>query len=447
MDLLKILAQRVFLPLSRKREGFGVVPIFNELQRTQYLPPEQLKELQWERLRNLLREAYDNVPYYGKLMAEHGLTPDDIRDFSDFRRLPCLTKSDIRRHKDEMLSKRFKNENLVPKKTGGSTGVPLHLLWDREATAAKQAATMRHDGWAGYAPGEKFARIWGADVGSDSFRARLYNALVTRCLALDALSMDEKSIREFAEGLRRKRPKHLFGHAHSLYVLARNFENMNITDLSIESIVSTAEVLTEGEREKIEAVFGAKVFDRYGCEELSMVASECEHHEGLHINAEQLYLELGAAAAGEPRDIIITDLTNYAMPFIRYQVEDMSEFIEEPCPCGRTLPRLKKLFGRQADFLYTPDGKMLSGISIMDHFAIDIPGVWQVQVVQDNIDHLHFRIIKTEEFGEQSHAAMAETVPRFFGPGMKYDIEFVEELERTPRGKYKFSICEIDKPN
>jgi phenylacetate-CoA ligase len=167
----------------------------------------------------------------------------------------------------------------------------------------------------------------------------------------------------------------------------------------------------------------------------------------MHLHSEGLYIELeGGDGVEEPAELIITDLTNKAMPLIRYKTEDMALPMDGSCSCGRTLPRVKKIFGRHSDFLYTPEGRMLSGVSIMVNLAIEIPGIWQVQVEQDRLDHLTFRIVRTGQFGEQSLAMLAEAVPRFFGSQMKYDVEYVEALKRTPRGKYQFSICNIEPP-
>ena len=447
MDLIRFLAQRVFLPLSRRREGFDCSPIVRHLEASQYLSADKIRERQFEQIRKLLKDSYEHVPYYRGLFKQLGATPDDIKSLDEFSQVPPLTKADVRDHQQELLSDKYNVGELIPKKTGGSTGVPLHLYWSREATAFKQAATQRHDAWSGYAPGEKLAQLWGADAGHDTLRARLYNFLVTRRLLLDTLEMDEENSLAFVDKIKRYRPRYLLGHAHSLYVLALFLESHDIGDLGIRSIISTAEVLTDGERRKIEDIFHAEIFNRYGCEELSMVASECEQHEGLHVCAEGLYVEIIDGDEDTPGELVITDLVNDAMPFIRYKIEDTATIYTTPCACGRGLPRLKKLFGRSSDFLYTPEGRMLSGISIMDHFAIDIPGVWQVQVIQDALDHLHFKIVRTEEFGESSLEKLAETVPRFFGSVMHYDVEYVESLPMTARGKYQFAISKIDKPN
>ena len=447
MDLIRFLAQRVFLPLSRRREGFDCSSIVRELEATQYLSLDKIRERQFDKIKKLLKKSYENVPYYRALFDDRCIAPDDIASFDDFHKLPALTKSDIRDHQEQLLSSKYERSALVPKKTGGSTGVPLHLYWSREATAFKQAATQHHDGWSGYTPGEKLAQLWGADAGHDTRRARLYNYLVTRRLLLDTLEMSEENSLAFVEKIKRYRPPYLLGHAHSVYILALFLEERGIGDLGIRSVICTAEVLTEGERNKIEQVFSAEVYNRYGCEELSVVASECEQHEGLHINSEGLYVEVIDGDEEKPGELVITDLVNDAMPFIRYQIEDTATVFTTPCGCGRGLPRLKKLYGRSSDFLYTPDGRMLSGISIMDHFAIDIPGVWQVQLVQDALDHLLVKIVRTEQFGEPSLCKLAQTVPEFFGNRMRYDVEYVNELPMTARGKYQFAISKIDKPS
>ncbi|HOP08136.1 MAG TPA: phenylacetate--CoA ligase family protein [candidate division Zixibacteria bacterium] len=446
MDLIKTIAQKIFIPLSWHREGFAIKPTWAALEESQYWPKEKLLELQWKRLAHIIDEAYRYVPYYREKFDEHGIRPEDIKSPDDIKKLPILTKQDIRENIDRMISERFRGERLIPKKTGGSTGVPLKLFWSVAATTAKKAATMRHDAWTGYRLGEKLAILWGAEAEDATLRFKIYNKLTSRRIALDTLQMDETTTMAFINRLRKFGAKFLFGHAHSLYIFALFVKEHGLTDLPTESILSTAEVLTENERAEIERVLQAPLFDRYGCEELSIVASECEAHEGMHLHAEGLWVETDGADETTPADLIITDLTNEAMPLIRYRLEDMATVLKGDCPCGRTLPRLGKLYGRHTDFLYTPDGRMLSGISIMVNLAIEIPGIWQVQVVQDKLDHLLFRIVKTDKFGEYSLKQLAEAVPQFFGRGMTYDVEYVPELSRTPRGKYQFSICQIDKP-
>jgi phenylacetate-CoA ligase len=190
-----------------------------------------MREHQWRQLTALLTEAWEHVPYYRELFDNRGVHPEDIKSEKDFRKLPVLTKQDIREHRDRLMNKRFDPAALIPKKTGGSTGVPLKLFWSRDATAHKKAATMRHDTWTGYRPGEKLAMLWGAEEGEDTWRYKVYNFLTLRRIALDTLIMDEDRTLAFLDRLRRYGARFLFGHAHSLYVLAQFIDERNIAGL------------------------------------------------------------------------------------------------------------------------------------------------------------------------------------------------------------------------
>jgi phenylacetate-CoA ligase len=446
VDLIKPLAQHIFIPLSYYREGFDIVPQVRALEKSQYFSADERHDQQWRRLSRILKLAYDDVPYYGELFRNIGLKPEDIRTDDDLRQIPVLTKQNIRDNQDKLISTKYHRSDMFSKTTGGSTGVPLQLYWSIPATTAKKSATVRHDAWTGYRLGEKLAMVWGTESYEEGLRFHVYNFLVMRHTPLNTLDMSGEKTLTFLDQIRRRKIRYLFGHATSVYILALFARDQNITNLPIESILTTAEVLTDEARTVIEEVFGAPVFDRYGCEELSVIASECEAHDGLHVNAENLYLEIEGGNDQEPGEIIITDLVNDGMPLIRYRTEDMSMLMPGSCSCGRTLPRLKKVYGRHTDFLYTPEGRMISGVSIMTNLAINIPGIWQVQVIQDKIDHLLFRIVRTDKFGEDGLRKLAEMAPGFFGPRMTYDVEFVEALERTPRGKYQFSICKIERP-
>jgi phenylacetate-CoA ligase len=332
---------------------------------------------------------------------------------------------------------------MVYKRTGGSTSVPLVLYVDYRAADWKAAATIRHNRWAGYDRGDKLAAIWGDTEKKYSAKEMIYNFLNARTIYLDTLIMTEQYILEFIEKTRRFKPKIMMGHAHSLYALACFVEEHNITDLGIKGIISSAEILYDHERAKIESVFGKILFNRYGCEELSIIASECERHDGLHINAEGLYVEVIGGDDMTPGKLVITDLWNRGMPFIRYEIGDMATTRTGTCSCGRGLPRLGKIYGRTADLLYTPDGRTISGISVLDTFTIHVPGIKQVQIIQNELNKLDFKIVKTDDFNDESLRILSEKIPFFFGSSMLYDIEFVDKIAQTARGKYRFSICNI----
>src|SRR5262249_18305868 len=144
-----------------------------------------------------------------------------------------------------------------------------------------------------------------------------------------------------------------------------------------------AMVLHDWQRKSIEQVFDCKVTNRYGCEEVSLIACECERHEGLHVNADGVYVEIirngRVARPGESGSVVVTDLTNRAMPILRYQVGDVAVVSDRRCDCGRGLPLLERLEGREADYVVTPAGELISGISLTENFAVQVPGIAQLQ--------------------------------------------------------------------
>lgn len=446
MDPMTWWSRHVFVPWYERRWGVHAPALARELASSQWLDAERLAELQWSRLLGLVRHAAEHNAFYRERFAAVGLRPEDLRGPEDLARIPRLTKDDLRAHGERLISADADRSTLRHKRTGGSTGVPVHLHWDLHAQRYKRALVGRHDGWAGYRLGDRLAALWGDTAKAYPLKQRVYKALCERTVFLDTLLMDDAHLEEFVAVLRRIRPRVLMGHAHSLYFFTEYVVERGHDDLRFDSILSTAESLTPVEREAIERRFGRVVFDRYGCEEVSLVASECEAHDGLHLAAEGVYVEVEGADGDRPGEVVVTDLTNRGMPFLRYEVGDLATLAPGRCACGRGLPRLARVFGRTTDILYAPDGRQISGVSILDTFVIHVPGVKQAQIVQDALDHLELRVVPDAAFADPSREKLAATVRQVFGPTMRHTLALVERIEPTARGKFQFTICRVEPP-
>lgn len=250
---------------------------------------------------------------------------------------------------------------------------------------------------------------------------------------------------DFAAQILQRRPTMLFGHAHSLYLFANYWRDKGLPNPEFKGILSTAMVLHSFERKVCESVFGCSVFNRYGCEEVSLIASECEAHQGLHVNSDSLIVEVlpdTGLAIDEPGagSVVVTDLYNYAMPFIRYQVGDLAVEKSGPCPCGRTYPMLQSVAGRVSDYLRTPEGEWISGISLTENFATLIPGVKQLQIIQEEHDLIRLKCVPADQFDEVSLRTMQKLVAERFGPRMRFELERVDRIMPEASGKYRFAI-------
>jgi len=448
MDFLQYFTRHIVAPAWAAWEGSPYLRHLRRLKRTQYDPPETIVSRQLQSVREIVSHAYETVPYYRRLFDECGMQPNEVRSFDDFRRIPLLTKQAIREAGDTLLSNHYPKAALHGKKTSGSTGVPLHIWVDDAAMQFKRGCTLRSDEWSGWRFGRRVAKVWGnPEYRKFGWRGRLRNVLLDRSVYLDTLCMDEAALNEFAGQLRRSPPSLLFGHAHSLYLFAQFVASRRINEIRPDGIIATAMVLHDWQRRAIEDVFACKVTNRYGCEEVSLIASECEVHNGLHVNADGVFVEILAnhrpAPAGEPGTIVVTDLVNRAMPLIRYKVGDVAAAATRLCPCGRGLPLLERLEGRESDYVTTEFGELVSGISLTENFALHVPGVAQMQIVQEAITQFRFRIVAGSEFGPASHDRLRSLVRERFGPNTRYEVEFVAEIPQEPSGKYRFCISHV----
>jgi phenylacetate-coenzyme A ligase PaaK-like adenylate-forming protein len=413
------------------------------LERERGLSLDERRARQWKLLQSILGHAWRETDFYHERFRQAGFEPGDLRSWDDFARLPVLTKQDVREHGAGLLARSHSGSELAGKRTSGSTGVSLHLQVDNACIQWQRGVVLYRDRWTGWDLGEVRAAIWGNPPLDTHWRRKLRNALLERTFYLDTLRMDEGMMDAFAREILRRKPTLLWGHAHSLYLFARFWEQEGYPPYRFKGVLSTAMMLFRHEREKIEEVFQSRVFDRYGCEETSLVASECEAHEGLHLNTDSLVVEIESHPGEREGRVIVTDLWNFGMPFIRYEIGDRAILAPRPCSCGRSYPLLERVTGRVADYLYTPLGELVSGISLTENFATLLPGVEQMQIVQDRLTHLLLRVVPAAGFGDASRKAIAFQVGERFGPAMLHDVELVDRIPPEESGKYRFTICRI----
>ncbi len=213
-------------------------------------------------------------------------------------------------------------------------------------------------------------------------------------------------------------------------------------------MITSAEVLEAADRELLESVFGCPVFNRYGCREVSVIASECPSHRGLHVMAEGLYVEIetpdGPAAPGQVGSILVTDLLNPAMPLIRYRIGDMGSWAPGVCPCGRHLPRLEHVAGRVTDFLVGCTGQLVSGVFLATYVVAQRPSLGQVQIHQRRAGHLTWKLRPGPGFDADADADYLRRATReHLGSGATADIEPVREFPPSPSGKFLFSQSSV----
>jgi phenylacetate-coenzyme A ligase PaaK-like adenylate-forming protein len=451
MPLYQRIVRDVLTPLALwKRGDTAQLRFQREFERTQFLPPEELRRLQLERLRSLLFHAYEQCPFYRDRFERAGFAPGLVRSLDDLRALPPLEKADLQEHGPDLIARNWPRADLIRNQTGGSTGAPVTFYLSGARKCSRGAATVRHNRWAGWEVGDKSAVIWGApcDRPADGWRCRLRNALLREPMWLDAGCLTEQRMLEFDAALHRFRPRIIQAYARAVVLFARFLQATGRTAYRPHSIVTSAEMLEPSDRTLLEQVFGCPVFNRYGCREVSVVASECPAHSGLHVMAEGLYLEIetpnGPAASGEMGAVLVTDLLNGAMPLIRYRIGDLAAWADGPCPCGRGLPRLERVAGRITDFLVGADGRLVSGVFLATYVVAQRPSLGQVQIRQERAGAVVYRIRPGRDFDPNADAEYLRNATRLhLGEGAACDWEAVDELPSELSGKFLFSRSSV----
>ncbi len=446
--ILPLLRRNLFEPLVLLKSRSPKLKYWRHLEETQYHPREKLEEIQWQRLEKLWNFLWENNRFYRKKFRDAGLTRSSLQSPDDIQKLPLLTKKEIRQNTDRMISDGFKKEDLLHFKTGGSTGKALDIFITEECSELRNACARRHDRWSGWEPGEPIAAVWGNPKLPGTIKDKLLDSLVQPIIYLDTMHVNEKAVLTFAKTWEKGRPTLLFGHAHSLFILAQYVDQIGIDTIRPKGIISTSMMLLPHERKTIERVFGTKVIDRYGCEEVSLIASECDKHEGMHLNIEHLVIEFlkddnTPAKPGETGRIVVTDLMNCSMPFVRYVVEDIGIPSNHVCSCGRGLPLMEKVVGRTADFLIKEDGTKVAGISLIENTLTKFPGIDQMQVVQNSIQKIRLNVVPGREYSSNTEKTLISYFKETFGKGVDITIDLTKEIKPETSGKYRFSICRI----
>jgi phenylacetate-CoA ligase len=418
-----------------------------ELEQSEWMDADSLRQLQFTRLRSLLLHAQSQCLYYRKQWDRRGLAPAQLESLSDFSRWPLVDRDDVRAHRMEMRADNV--SRWITKSTGGSTGTPVTFDLDLNSNDRRTAAWHRGYAWAAAPPGTRQFYLWGVDLRPRTrvqrFKESLWNRLHRKTVC-NSFEMTHKCAPQIAARLARCRPHAIVAYVKPLYELARGLDEQGIQPYSPRSIVVGAEKLHSFERELIERVFRSPVFETYGSREFMLIAAECEQHRGLHITSEHLLVELlddkdKPVEPGEEGNVVVTDLFNYGMPFIRYRTGDRAIASGRPCACGRGLPTLSRIVGRQLDIVRTPDGRIIPG-EFFPHLMKDFRGVRAFQVVQQRIDSVTVQIVADAGF-EVVAPALAATIQQQLGPGVRLSIERVENIPLTAAGKRRVVISQV----
>jgi len=436
----KIINKIVF-PLSDKLLGLSINKNLKKNRNVQWFSNKELNVLQKKKLYLILQHCNNNIPYYQSIFKDYGVNLNGYLP-EEIKKIPLLTKQIIKQHLPSDLTDNTRKIYAI-EKTSGSSGEQGEFYLDREAFSKIIAAQTFYWEWAGYNFGKKAIQ-----TGINPERG-LKKKIKDKLLFIkysNAFRINKKIISETLNQFRNKRNVFFIGYPSSIYSYAKLAKELDINDISFKSIISLGDKMFPFYRNLIEKQFNTEVFDTYGAAEGLMIAGECSEHK-YHILSSHVYVEILDAYGNTVPDgtlgqVVVTSLDNFLMPLIRYKIGDLaikSRKISK-CKCGRSLPVLEKIIGRDTDILFTPKLKVLVVhffTGIFEHY----PEIQQFQVEQfEKGGKIVIKYIRGTNFSEMILENIKNKI--FDRANEKFPLDFhdVSKIASSPSGKPQIII-------
>jgi phenylacetate-CoA ligase len=424
------------------------VTTLNNLWRLPRRLQDAVLEYQRLRLNRIVDHAYRNVPFYQEKFEECGFRPGKLWGGDEITSLPLATKKELKEASwDQKTESRLRTEELLSFKTSGSTGFPFEMRrtpWENFLFHVLRWRIIRAYGLKAsdhmlriVRDAESQDRIprswrWSQSLGRYR-RSRLSIALQPE---------------EIVAALVKEKPDVISGYAGFLYLTAKALRTNNMPDVGAKFLVSGAETLLPKMREMVRQAFQAPVYDTYETLEVGPIACECPETGLYHILDDSVYLEVVKdgvpAKEGETGEAVVTGLHSYAMPFIRYPLNDLVTVGPASCPCGQPYSTLTSIQGRLNDFLIMPSGKKLHVGLIFHEMNETIPRVEQYQLVQVTRDRIILNLVVDPPLSPEEKQAFLTRFQGRLEPGVDFVIQYVDRIEYGPGMKFRVKRSLVD---
>jgi len=450
MSLMSAVVRNVFYPLWTIKDGDAAqLSLLNKFDDVDTMTVDQLRARQQYRLQEILEYAYENVEYYRTTFNDCGFTPKSP-DPARFRGLPLLTKEIIRANLPRLIARNLPAERLIHARTGGSTGLPMTFVRDKNCIYLRKAQELYFDSWMGYRLGDKAALFVAAshhDSFGDRWKAVLRNATCERMLRFDPHHITDEYMEAFARDYRDFAPTIVKCFPNSLAVFAEFVNRRGVELPRVRAISCTGENLYAQQRRLFADTFGGEVFEKFGTRECGVIACECRQHRGMHLFLDGAYVEIldengNPAEPGEMGRVVVTDLFNRGMPLIRYEIGDLAVVAKNSvCPCGSPLPLIERIVGRDRDILYDGDGNPKPGYLFVEAInSVDLEA--QFQVIQTDWTELLVKVVNRSG-GNLDLTDLQARFQKIVGPRVRVRFEHVEAISRDPSGKYRYVTSQL----
>lgn len=423
-----------------------VVHLQRSIFNNQCLNQVRLRHLADKKFSKLLKDVYQTNSFYRNRLDAIGFDPANDSDKDIIKKIPPLTKAQIQGKKKQLLSRHHRHF-LKSRSTGGSTGKPLKFYKERRALALNDFIMYRCYKWYGIDIGDKQVRFWGSVAGPQGVKSRMKDFLLNR-ITLSAFSISKKTCLKYYQRIIQFKPDYFYGYTTAIYGFCRYADELglDLKALNLKAVVCTAETMYPHHRQCFDKVFNCPVVNEYGSSENGVIAFMCPkgnmHMMSDHLIIEFLNDEDEPVKTGESGRIVISDLSSYAMPLIRYDIGDIGSQLETPCSCGVTLPLMEVVEGRKQDFIQTTEGSLVHPAYLC--YNLKINHIHEFRVYQNCIDRFLIQIVPSPDFDRSSEKRIVSNFKQVLGHDSQFEFEYLDAIPREKSGKLRYFISNIN---
>ena len=423
-----------------------------ELEKSQWLAPDAMREYQTHKLNGLLQCAVAHSPWHAARLQSVGLI-DAVRSgavaLSDLPRLPTMNKRDARENVNQLVWRGVPG-GAFSYTTGGSSGEPLIFYFGRSRQAADAAGRLRARRWWGMAPGDREVYLWGAPVElSKTDHVKTLRDRMVNQLLLNAFEMSPARMDKYLTSIQAWNPKAMYGYASSLALLAAHAESIGVRPKlpALRVVNATGEPLFPHQRELIERVFGVPVAIEYGARDAGLMALQSPDGSLLQMSETHLIEVLDDDGNPvEEGEAVITSLVSEAQPFIRYRTGDVVRYTGQADSGGRSLAVLDTVVGRQTDFVVAADGRIMHALAVI-YVLRAIPGVGQFKLIQHAINQMEVQVVADDRWSDAARRAVIEGLQQRLGAELAVDLKLLNTIAPEASGKHRYVVSHVPLQN
>lgn len=402
---------------------------------------KEIERRQWDKFKALIEHAYANVEFYTKKFDDAKITPDDIKTRDDLKKIPFTTKEELKEcFPDKTRAKNLPENRFFYKRTSGSTQEPFGFYLDTQCIPEERKSLFRMHNAMGLKFQDTIIRLRSTPIKRNGIKG-LLQKIFGNTKFIGTMDMSYDNMDKYVNFIKANPPVMIESFPHHILALARYMDSKEIT-LDARIIHLVGGNINEREHALLTRLFGAKIYNDYGSAECMRVAYQCEKANKYHVEMDRYLLEVinkgKPAKTGEMGEMIITDLYNYTMPFIRYRIKDIA-IPGKPCSCNRGYPVLDRIVGRVRQVIFLPNGRLLDPNNItrrMVYFFEEIEG-WQTVYTKDNI--LEIQVVPTENFTKDTEKKIIDKLDEFIQGVVPIKVIKKKQIDRYGHERKKMT--------